>query len=222
MYRMGEVIRLDDRRVRRKPDATVAGDVASGVRAEFFFDLASPFTYLAAERVDRAFDAVTWTPACSRTLRCRALPPLGGDAQAIVELASERAAALRLPLEWPERWPAPAEAAMRVAHYAGLEGRGGAFVLAATRLAFAGGFDLDDLEILTEAAAAAGLPLDSALRAAREARRDGAMEAAARRLLGAGADRLPALCLERGVFWGEDRVGDAVATARLAAAAREA
>ncbi len=217
---MGEVIRLDDRRVRRKPDATVAGDVASGVRAEFFFDLASPFTYLAAERVDRAFDAVTWTPACSRTLRCRALPPLGGDPQAIVDLASERAAALRLPLEWPERWPAPAEAAMRVAHFAGLEGRGGAFVLAATRLAFAGGFDLDDLEILTEAAAAAGLPLDDALRAAREARRDGAMEAAAKRLLGAGADRLPALCIERGVFWGEDRVGDAVATARLAAAAR--
>jgi hypothetical protein len=48
------------------------------------------------------------------------------------------------------------------------------------------------------------------------------MEAAARRLLGAGADRLPALCIERGVYWGEDRVGDAVATARLAAAAREA
>ena len=40
------------------------------------------------------------------------------------------------------------------------------------------------------------------------------MEAAARRLLGAGADRLPALWVERGVFWGEDRVGDAAATAR--------
>ena len=92
-------------------------------------------------------------------------------------------------------------------------------MLAATRLAFAGGFDLDDLEILTEAAAAAGLRLDRCLRAAREERRDGAIEAAARRLLGAGADRLPALWVARGVFWGEDRVGDAVATARLAAAA---
>ena len=46
----------------------------------------------------------------------------------------------------------PVPAAMRVAHYAAQQGRGGAFVLAATRLAFAGGFDLDDLEILTEAA----------------------------------------------------------------------
>ena len=109
----------------------------------------------------------------------------------------------------------PVPAAMRVAHYAAQQGRGGAFVLAATRLAFAGGFDLDDLEILTEAAAAAGLRLDGCLQAAREERRDGAMEAAARRLLGAGADRLPALCVARGVFWGEDRVGDAAATARL-------
>ena len=217
---MGEVIRLDDRRVRRRLDAPpTGGDVETGVRAEFFFDLASPFTYLAAERVDRAFDAVTWTPACARTLRCRSLPGADNDVDAIVALAEERAAALRLPLEWPERWPAATPAAMRVAHHAAQEGRGGAFVLAATRLAFAGGFDLDDLEILTEAAAAAGLPLDDALGAARESRRDGAMEAAAKRLLSAGADRLPALCIERGVFWGEDRVGDAAATARLAAAA---
>jgi 2-hydroxychromene-2-carboxylate isomerase len=219
MYRMGEVIRLDDRRVRRRLTEPSTGDMERGVRGEFFFDLASPFTYLAAERVDRAFDAVTWTPACARALRCRSLPVADDEVEAIVALAEERAAALRLPLEWPERWPAATPAAMRVAHHAAQEGRGGAFVLAATRLAFAGGFDLDDVEILTEAAAAAGLPLDTALRAAREARRDGAIEAAARRLLGAGADRLPALVVERGVFWGEDRVGDAAATARLQAAA---
>jgi 2-hydroxychromene-2-carboxylate isomerase len=213
MNRMGEVIRLDDRRVRRRQEVPSTGRV----RGEFFFDLASPFTYLAAERVDRAFDAVIWTPACARTLRCRALPA-DGEVEETVALAEQRAAALRLPLEWPERWPAAVPAAMRVAHHAAQEGRGGAFVLAATRLAFAGGFDLDDVEILTEAAAAAGLPLEAALRAARETRRDGAIEAAARRLLGAGADRLPALEVERGVFWGEDRVGDAAATARLQAA----
>jgi 2-hydroxychromene-2-carboxylate isomerase len=215
MFGMGEVIRLEDRRARRRPEAAV-GDA---VRAEFLFDLASPFTYLAAERVDRAFDEVTWTPACSRTLRCASMPVDFGDVQEIVNAADERAAALRLPLEGPERWPMAVPAAMRVAHYAAQQGRGGAFVLAATRLAFAGGFDLDDLEILTEAAAAAGLKLDGALRAAREERRDGAMEAAARRLLGAGADRLPALWVARGVFWGEDRVGDAAATARMHAAA---
>ena len=212
---MGELIRLEERRARRRPDA-VKGET---VRAEFLFDLASPFTYLAAERVDRTFDAVTWTPA-SRGIE---LSCVAGErpARSTRSWSSPRSAPprLRLPLEWPERWPMPVPAAMRVAHHAAQQGRGAAFVLAATRLAFAGGFDLDDLEILTEAAAAAGLRLDHCLRAAREERRDGAIEAASRRLLGAGADRLPALWLARGVFWGEDRVGDAAATARLHAAA---
>ncbi len=149
---MGEVIRLEDRRARRRPDAVMGGPV----RAEFLFDLASPFTYLAAERVDRAFDEVRWTPACSRTLSCRAVPNDDAEADALIELAEARAAALRLPLEWPERWPLPVPGAMRVAHYADQQGRGAAFVLAATRLAFAGGFDLSEREILTEAAAAAG------------------------------------------------------------------
>lgn len=212
---MGDLIRLEDRRARRRPDATLG----PAVRAEFFFDLASPFTYLAAERVDRAFDAVTWTPACASSLRCRDLPVGEREAEEVAGRAEARAAALRLPLEWPERWPAPVPAAMRVAHHAAQEGRGVAFVMAATRLAFAGGFDLEDLDILTEAAAAAGLPLDACLRAAREDRRDGGIEAAARRLLGAGVDRLPALAAGRRIVWGEERVGDAAATARAHAAA---
>src|SRR3712207_793276 len=121
MHGMGEVIRLDDRRARYRPDA-VMGDA---VRAEFLFDLASPFTYLAAERVERAFDEVTWTPACARTLRCASMPMGAGDVEPIMDLAEERAAALRLPLEWPERWPMPVPAAMRVAHHASQQGRGG-------------------------------------------------------------------------------------------------
>ena len=171
------------------------------MRAEFLFDLASPFTYLAAERVDRAFDEVTWTPACARTLRCaRAAGRLRRGRRPIIDTAEERAAALRLPLEWPERWPMPVPAAMRVAHYAAQQGRGAAFVLAATRLAFAGGFDLDDLEILTEAAAAAGLRLDRCLqRRARGAprRRDGGgvpPPARRGRRPAAGAVRSPAAC----------------------------
>ena len=89
-----------------------------------------------------------------------------------------------------------------------------AFVLAAGRLAFCGGFDLDDPEILAEAAAAAGLGLEDACGAAGDARRDGTIEAAGRRLLAAGADRLPALRVGRSLFWGEEQVGEAAAAAR--------
>jgi len=127
--------------------------------AELCFDLASPFTYLLAERVDRAFDTVTWTPVSG--LRS------AGDARTR-SAARRRAAARRLPLVWPERWPAPVPTAMQAAAAAAAAGRGGAFVVAASRLAFAGGWDLEDPAVLAEAAAAAGLDPDAVASGHRE------------------------------------------------------
>ena len=213
---MGEVIRLAERRQARRARSRQR---LVPVRAEFLFDLACPFTYLAAERVERAFDDVTWTAASAVALRGGSLASDEAAADAIRTAAEERAAALRLPLVWPENWPSEVPAAMRAAAHAAESGRGAGFVLAAGRLAFCGGFDLDDPEILAEAAAAAGVGLDGCLRAAGDRGRDGAMEAAGRRLLAVGADRLPALRVGRSLFWGEGQVGDASAAARLNAAA---
>ena len=189
------------------------------MRAQLFFDLACPFTYLATERVERAFPHVTWTAASAETLQRRSLADDRETVERVRAAAELRATALRLPLVWPERYPKAVPAAMRAAAFAAEQGRGGAFVLAAGRLAFCGGFDLDDPEILAEAAAAAGIQLDECLRAAGDARRDGAMEAAGRRLLAAGADRLPVLRIGRSLFWGEQRVGAAAAAVRQASPA---
>jgi 2-hydroxychromene-2-carboxylate isomerase len=213
---MGEVIRLAERRDARRPRPQRRSEP---LRAEFFFDLACPFSYLAAERVDRAFDSVRWTPASTTALRCGSL---AGDEEALTLLrraAEQRAAMLRMPLVWPEGFPADVPAAMRLAGHAAESGRGAAFVLAAGRLAFCGGFDLDDPEILAEAAAAAGLALGDCLRAAGDKRRDGGIEAAGRRLLAAGADRLPALRMGRALYWGEGQLAEAATTARMNAAA---
>ncbi len=196
--------------------ASRAGRGRQRSRAEFFFDLSCPFTYLAAERVERAFDDVVWTPASSATLRRSCLADDDVAAGGVRRVAEERAAALRMPLVWPERFPTEVSAAMRVASHAVEAGRGAGFVLAATRLAFCGGFDLDDPEILAEAAAAAGVVLDDCLQAARDERRDAAIEAAGRARLAAGADRLPALRVGRALYWGERRVGEALYAARLA------
>jgi 2-hydroxychromene-2-carboxylate isomerase len=213
---MGELISLAERRKARRARPRRR---AVAVRAEFLFDLACPFTYLAAERVERAFDDVVWSAASATALRRGSLATDEAALTAVRTAAEERAAALRLPLVWPEAWPADVPAAMRAASYAAESGRGAAFVLAAGRLAFCGGFDLDDPEILAEAAAAAGVGLDGCLRAAGDRRRDGAIEATARRLLAVGADRLPALRVGRSLFWGESQVAEAVAAARLSAAA---
>ncbi len=145
-----------------------------------------------------------WTPACTASLTLR----LGESTPTTLEqqrrYAEQRAAELRLPLVWPERHPGPVPAAMRAAAYASEQGRGAAFVLAAGRLAFCGGFDLDDPEILAEAAAAAGIGMDGCLQAVGDVTRDGAIEGAGRRLLAAGADQLPALRVGRCVVLGRE------------------
>jgi 2-hydroxychromene-2-carboxylate isomerase len=213
---MGEVIRLAERRAARRSQME-RPRVPSSV--EFLFDLCCPYSYLAAERVERAFDDVIWTPASSTALH-RGMPDSDPEQLERARVAAEfRASELRLPLVWPERWPAEVPAAMRAAAYASERGRGAAFVLAAGRLAFCGGFDLDDPEILAEAAAAAGIGLDGCLHAVGDLGRDGSIEATGRKLLAVGADRLPALRVGRSLFWGEHRVAEAAAAARHMATA---
>src|SRR3954468_16970350 len=185
---MADVISLADHRAARLR-ATAAGvPETPRRRVTFFFDLASPFTYLAVDRIDRLFPDARWVPASGEALH-RGDPWSDPAARAA---ADRRASALHIPLSWPDRPAEGAVGAMRAAAHAADCGKAAPFVIAASRLAFCGGFDLDDPEVLAEAAAAAGLGLEGCLAAARDASRDVAIEEAGRALLAAGADRLPA------------------------------
>jgi 2-hydroxychromene-2-carboxylate isomerase len=196
---MGAVTSLDQyrqeaarRRARRRP--------------AFFFDLASPYTYLAAERADRMFSRLEWRPASSDALQCATT--IGEHERAVI---TRRAGLLGLPIVWPIGPTVKVVGAMRVASLASERGLGAAFVLAASRLVFCGGFDIDEPEILAEAAAAAGIDFLEMLHAAGDASRDGPIDEAGRMLLAAGADRLPALRVGRMLFCGEDRLSEAFA-----------
>src|SRR3954469_21532163 len=156
---MGTVVSLEARRQGRPARGAARIDRA---RTAFYFDLADPGTYLAAERVDRLFPGIAWVPTSLAALRA---------SLSEADVAA-RASVLRMPLVWPERHLEPRPAAMRAAAYAAEAGKGAAFALAATRLAFCGGFDLDDPEVLAEAAAAAGIGLREALAAAGDPARD--------------------------------------------------
>ncbi|HTX08369.1 MAG TPA: DsbA family protein [Solirubrobacteraceae bacterium] len=169
-------------------------------RATFFYDVACPFSYLVAERIERVLGEVDWVPA----------PAVGLDGgarwarfEAAREVAERRARAVRLPLVWPDNFPANTRHALRAAAYAAEQGAGPSFALAATRLAFCGGFDLEDPEILSVAASAAGLPIDACLSAARDPSRDVALWATARGLRARGLRRLPAIRLGRRWLEGE-------------------
>ena len=109
---MGDVIRLAERRAALR-DARGASTrdaprrVSAPARAELFFDLRCPFSYLAAERVERVFDDIVWTPASTTALRCGSL---AADAERLerVRRAAERralraAAAARVARALPRR-----------------------------------------------------------------------------------------------------------------------
>jgi 2-hydroxychromene-2-carboxylate isomerase len=212
------VISLADARRRRDRRTATGADRRARERRPvlcvFYFDLGDPFTYLAAERVELALPGAVWLPASAAALA----RDQGWADRAVREQARERAEALGVPLSWPEGGDDAALAANRAAAFASAAGRGAAFAVAAARLAFCGGFDLAHPEVLAEAAAAAGVDLDGCLKAAGDPGRDGEIEAAGRRLLAAGAERLPVLCLGPRLFAGEDQLSAGLACARSAPA----
>src|ERR1700728_4063986 len=141
---MGELIDLAARRAERDR-------FAPNVSPTFFFDVSDPLSYLMAEQVERSLGEVQWVAVDGTALRDRA-----GEQAKLRAHAEARAHVLRLPLVWPDSFPASAPCALRAAAFACEIGAGPQFALAASRLAFCGGFDLEDPEVLTEAAAAAG------------------------------------------------------------------
>jgi 2-hydroxychromene-2-carboxylate isomerase len=177
----------------------------------FFFDLVCPFSYLAAERIERRLGNVDWIPTAGMTLHGQCHPAHSATAR---EAAERMAAAERLPLEWPERLRADAPSALRAAMYASEQLAGAQFALAASRLAFCGGFDLEDPEILAEAAAAAGMPLDECLVAAGDVSRDGSVHATARGLRSRGVGKLPAVRVHHSWFSGQEAVAEAAVMLR--------
>jgi 2-hydroxychromene-2-carboxylate isomerase len=200
---MGELIVLTEQLADRARPRPLA-------RPAFFFDLACPFSYLAAERVERLLGEVDWVPVAG---------PLHADADgaAFRTAAAARASELRVPLVWPESFPAPTRGALRSAARAAQVGVGGQFALAGARLAFCGGFDLEDPEVLAEAAAASRFGLDECLAAARDEALDGSLRATARGLRARGVRRLPAVRVGHGFFAGEVQLSQAAAVSRAAA-----
>ncbi len=208
---MGHVIELDARRARHARGTAPGG---RRPRVVCVFDVSSPWTYLAAERIDRHLAGVRWRPALELAL------PGGARRDRDARNAAERRALeLRLPLVWPERWPAVDRGAARVAALAAGGGRAATFVLAAGRLAFGGGFDLDDPVVLAEAAAAAGLSVDAALAAVRDPSYDDELAAAAHWVAARGGSALPALVVGGRLFSGESALPAAAAARRAVATA---
>lgn len=184
--------------------------------AAFYFDLASPLAYLAAERVLHELGGpAEWQPVLARELggaetfeafRC------GEEEEIFRAEIARRAAALRLqPLRWPEPFPFDSALAMRVATYAKSIGRTVPFAQAAFRQAFAGGRSLADRDSVLIAAAACEMHPAAVLRGAELRSVAEQLERTTARAAAIGVDDVPAIVVAGRVFQGERAVQDAAA-----------
>jgi len=191
-------------------------------RATFYFDLGSPYAYLAAERVSGLFtEAGLEQPEWQPILLGGLFRSLGRDSwgngperEAGMAEVERRAAEYGLPpLAWPDPWPGNMLTAMRAATFAKQTGRCVSFALSAFRQAFAAGRDLSDPDNVLIAAAACELHPRAVLKAVETEAVKGALRAATDRAAELGVVGVPSLRVGERVFWGDDRVEEAVAAA---------
>jgi 2-hydroxychromene-2-carboxylate isomerase len=189
------------------------------VQAAFYFDLASPLAYLAAERVLHTLPgAAEWRPvlAAEPAWRCE------HEGDAFREDVVRHARQLGLqPLRWPEPFPFDSALAMRVATYAKSIGRAVPFAQAAFRQAYAGGRDLQQLENVLIAAAACEMHPAAVSRGAELGSVAAQLAATTREAGELGIVEVPAISVGADVFQGARAVEQAAARMHeLVAAAR--
>lgn len=191
--------------------------------AAFYFDLASPVAYLAAERVLHVLGGpAEWRPVLASELRSASGEHAGISPCADTTIEQElrvaierRARELDLqPLRWPAPFPFDSSLAMRVATYAASIGRTVPFAQAAFRQAFAGGHSLENPDFVLIAAAAcemhpAAVLRGAELRSTAQRLADVTAEAAS-----VGVTDVPAIVVGGDVFLGEDALERAAARMR--------
>jgi 2-hydroxychromene-2-carboxylate isomerase len=215
------LVDLGDAVVRQPADRTGReAEDSSGVT--FYFDLGSPYAYISAERISRLFSDAElpqpeWQPILLGGLFARFERGSWAETEAREEGMREverRALEEQLqPVRWPDPWPGNTLHAMRVATYAKSIGRTVSFTLAAFRQAFAGGRDLSDPDNVAIAAAACELHPNAIAKAAGSDSVKRRLREATDRAGDRGVFGVPTVVVGDEVFWGDDRLEEAVAAA---------
>ncbi len=183
-------------------------------RPIFYFDLGSPYAYLAAERVNALFSEKLGEPPVLGGLFKRfgrdswANGP--GRADGIAEVERRAREYGLQALRWPEPFPGNSLLAMRAATFAKHSGRTVAFALAAFRQAFAAGRDLGDPDNVLIAAAACELHPRAVTKAVGTNSVKRELQQATDDAGDLGVRGVPSVVISGEVFWGDDRLEEAV------------
>ena len=186
----------------------------------FYFDLGSPYAYLASERIDDLLPGVEWQPillggifqATGRSSWALADAECRRTGMADVEA---RAAGRCLPpMHWPDPWPGNTLYAMRATVYAFTAGRGREFTQRAFRAAFQHGIDLSVPVNVLEIADHAGIEPAAVEAATADPQVKQALRSATDAALEHGVIGVPTVALGGDVLWGDDRLDEAAALFR--------
>jgi 2-hydroxychromene-2-carboxylate isomerase len=186
------------------------------VAATLYFDLGSPFVYLALERLDRFdFGEVELKPVSLGALfkyTGRSSWALGPRREVGMAEVEARARVYGLPpIRWPDGWPGnylKANRACLVAEEHGLIER---FARTALRKAFVDGEDLGDEGALLEAAREAGLDPEHVRARVGEPEIKERLREHTDAAYAAGVHGVPTLRIGDRLFWGDDQLEIAAA-----------
>ncbi len=190
-------------------------------RITFYFDLGSPFAYLASERLDAVLpEGVRWQPVLLGglfKLTGRSSWALGDYRRRQIGMADIEQRARRYglpPIRWPDPWPTDYLFAMRTATFASANGRGRGFATEAFRAAFQRGVDLSIPTHVLDAAARVGLDRDEVAAAVRDPEIKQSLRVQTDAAHELGVFGVPTIAIGEELFWGDDRLEDAAAHAR--------
>jgi 2-hydroxychromene-2-carboxylate isomerase len=179
--------------------------------ATFYFDLGSPYVYLAGERLESlGLTDVEWQPISLGGLfkltgrSSWGLSPRRELGMAEIEA---RAGHYGLPaLRWPEGWPGHYLHANRACLAAGEQGRLESYARTALRMAFAEGRDLSQPQEVLEAARRCGLDPEWVTGRIAEQDLKDRLRAETEAAHARGVFGVPTLAIGERLYWGDDQL----------------
>jgi 2-hydroxychromene-2-carboxylate isomerase len=182
----------------------------------FYYDVSSPYAYLAAARVDDVLPVrPLWQPiSFGFVLRATGRVPwsLSEGRDARFQEIADRAAARGLPpIHYPEGWPRDSYSLLplRAIVFAARAGRERELTMALFSVMFRDGLPLNDARRIIEAAVGVGLDPDEVDGALDDEQVKRDLAASTNAAIAAGVVGVPSLAVDGEIFWGDDRLEDA-------------
>jgi 2-hydroxychromene-2-carboxylate isomerase len=183
-------------------------------RVEFFYDIGSPYTYLAATQMDviarRTGAEVVWRPfllgGVFKAVGNEAPARVAAKAKHMLEDLMRWARHYDVPFQFSTRFPQNGLRAMRACTFAEQKGKAKEFAMAVFRAYWVDDLDISSDETLSACARAAGLDAAELLAACDSPPVKDALRKTTDEAVQRGAFGAPTVFVGEQMFWGNDRL----------------